>query len=539
MSLRNRIVLPLVLLSLAVLGACGGNGGNNFTNPNPPPSGSFSNSNLNGTYVFSVGGIDSQGAPYALAGTFTADGNGGISGGAVDVNDADLSAPVPNSALTSSSYKVSVDGRGQATLNISSLGAVTLDFVLQDSSHGLVMESDTNATGSGSLDLQTAGVSPAGTYAFSMAGFEYVSFVTANPFATVGNFTVGSGGAITGTEDFNDNQFAFTNQALTGSVVLGPSSTPSTTLSTSFSSNNLGLPSLTFDVIPISATHLKFVEMDAGANLIGDAFAQTSTTLPTGNLAFTLAGTFPTTSGFSAAGGFLVTDGAGNITSASTADANNSGSVSPGPIGFSGSYTAAGTGRYTLSLSSFTDGIAYVAYPFTGGVFLLETDNSGSMSGAAYPQTDQTLAASEGYALNFTGANLSAGVEVDDIAEFQTDSAAANVTGVVDENFQPGGGPTLGLALSGTSTTPDSNGRGQLAANAGNNSVSTLNGGFGLTYYAVDGTTFPFIETDANGQVTMGAFLKQDATASSAQLAHPHLYVRSLIRSSKAWRKKK
>ena len=94
MSLRNRIILPLALLSLAALAACGGSG-NNTINPTPPPSGGFSSSNLNGTYVFSVGGIDSQGAPYALLGTFTANGQGGITGGAVDVNDV-LSAPIPN-----------------------------------------------------------------------------------------------------------------------------------------------------------------------------------------------------------------------------------------------------------------------------------------------------------------------------------------------------------------------------------------------------------------------------------------------------------
>jgi hypothetical protein len=531
MSLRNRIILPLALLSLAALAACGGSG-NNTINPTPPPSGGFSSSNLNGTYVFSVGGIDSQGAPYALLGTFTANGQGGITGGAVDVNDADLSAPVPNSAISTSTYRVTVDGRGQVNLSIANLGNITLDIVLQDNSHGFVTEFDTNATGSGTLDLQTAGVSPAGTYAFSMAGSDFTNGTTANPFATVGNFTVGSGGAITGLQDFSDNQFAFANQALTGAVVLGPSSTPATVLSTSFAT-------LTFDAIPISPTHLKLIEMDAGSNLLGDAFAQTSTTISTGALAFTLEGTFPSTNSFSAAGGFMVTDGAGNFTTASTVDANTGGSVSPAAISFSGSYTAAGTGRYTLSLSTFTDGTAYVAYPFNGGIFLLEIDNSGSMSGAAYPQSSTTLAASEGYALNFTGANLPSQVEVDDIAEFKTDSSAATLTGAVDENFQPGGGPTQGLALNGTSITPDSNGRGQLSATAGNSSASTLNGGFGLTYYSVDGTTFPFIETDANGQVTSGVFVKQDVTASSAQITAPHLFVKSAVRANKAWRKKK
>src|ERR1700751_4830471 len=122
MSLRNRLVLPLALSALALLAACGG--GNGTINPTPPPSGSFSNSNLNGTYVFSVGGIDSQGAPYALLGTFTANGQGGITGGAVDVNDADLSAPIANASLASSSYRISVDGRGTVNLSITNLGNI-------------------------------------------------------------------------------------------------------------------------------------------------------------------------------------------------------------------------------------------------------------------------------------------------------------------------------------------------------------------------------------------------------------------------------
>jgi hypothetical protein len=365
-----------------------------------------------------------------------------------------------------------------------------------------------------------------------MGGSDFSNGTTANPFVTVGNFTVGSGGAITGLQDVSDNQFAFPNMPLTGALVLGPSTTPATVFTTTFGS-------LTFDVIPISATHLKFIEMDATADLVGDAFAQTSSSLAAGTLAFTLEGTYPTTSGFSAAGGFMVTDGAGNIVTTSTVDANNSGSVSPAPIPFSGTYTAAGTGRYTLTLSSFTNGTAYVAYPFTGGAFLMEIDNSGSMSGAAYTQTASSLAASEGYGLNFTGGNLVDGVEVDDIAEFKTDSAAATITGAVDENFQPGGGPSLGLALSGTITTPDSNGRGQLSATAGSSSATTLNGGFGLTYYSVDGTSFPFIETDPNGQVAAGVFVKQDPSATPGLVPHAPMFVKSSLHPNKAWRKKK
>ncbi len=163
MSLRNRLIFPTVLSALAMLASCGGNGASPIVNPTPPPTGSFSAANLNGTYVFSVSGIDLQGAPYVVAGTLTANGQGGITGGIIDVNDAALSAPVANSSINSNgTYKVGVDGRGQAAFGTSVLGTINLDFVLQDSTHGFVTQFDGNATGSGSLDLQAAGVTPDG-----------------------------------------------------------------------------------------------------------------------------------------------------------------------------------------------------------------------------------------------------------------------------------------------------------------------------------------------------------------------------------------
>ncbi|HWJ46090.1 MAG TPA: hypothetical protein VNS62_00465, partial [Candidatus Udaeobacter sp.] len=60
MSLRTRLILPVILSSLALLAACGGGGSSNPP-VNPPPSGSFSNGNLSGNYVFSVTGTASSG----------------------------------------------------------------------------------------------------------------------------------------------------------------------------------------------------------------------------------------------------------------------------------------------------------------------------------------------------------------------------------------------------------------------------------------------------------------------------------------------
>src|SRR5215472_17185701 len=298
----NRLVLPAVLAALAILSSCG-SGSSGTTNPVAPPTGSFSNSNLNGTYVFSVSGIDVTGLPYAVAGTLAANGSGGITAGTIDVNGADITnssgtpTPVADSPITgNSSYKVNVDGRGQIALATSPLGTITLDFVLQDSSHGLLTEFDTNATGSGTLDLQST-ATPSGPYAFNLSGSDFSNGTAANPFATIGNFTVGSGGAITGLEDFNDNGIAYPNDSLTGTVVAGPSATPATVLATSTFT-------LTFDVFVIDSTHLKFIEMDAGSNLVGDAYAATSATMPTGTLAFTLAGSYPAANTVSAAAGF-------------------------------------------------------------------------------------------------------------------------------------------------------------------------------------------------------------------------------------------
>ena len=86
-------------------------------------------------------------------------------------------------------------------------------------------------------------------------------------------------------------------------------------------------------------------------------------------------------------------------------------------------------------------------------------------------------------------------------------------------------GTAFGVALSGTYTAPSSNGRGQIVANAGNNSNFTLNGGFALTFYPVDGTTFPFIETDS-GQVAAGVFVLQNPTAgATGAIAKPHMFI--------------
>ena len=545
MSVRNGIVLLLALSMLLFLAACGN--GNTITNPVAPPSGNFGNGNLKGTYVFSASGTDANGYPFAMLGTFTANGNGGITAGAIDINDTEFpNGPLANSPINNNStYSIGPDGRGLVTLGVpgnpfgSPSGAnIILDCVLADSTQGLVTAFDTNYSGSGSFDLQASGAAAAGSYAFSLSGVSSGGSL----YATVGNFAL-SGGAFSGLDDLNESGLVnYADQALTGSLTLGPSSTPSTTFDTAAFNG-------VFDTVAVDSTHLKLIEMDPTATLSGDAYSQSTTTIAAGTLAFTLDGIAASGAPL-AAGGFMVTDGAGNITSASTEDYNNGGSASSNPDPFSATYTAAGTGRYTLAnFVTFVPGNAtFVAYPSSGGLLLLEDDSIGNITfGAAYPQTaGATFAASQGYALNLSAINLGAETgtasEVDDIAEFTADSSGATVTGIIDENSPSGsgaGGPNGDLPLDGNYAGPDSTGRGQISASAGNQNSgqSTLNGGFLINFYTVDGTTFPFIEMDS-GQVGAGIFLLQNPSGSSAAIARSHMFVpRPVIRPHVAKKK--
>jgi hypothetical protein len=533
MSVRNATVLLLALSTLLFLAACGSSGSSPAT-PVAPPSGAFSNSNLNGTYVFSISGVDSNADPYAMVGTLTANGSGGngkggITGGTFDINDGAGGFQPGASINSNSTYSIGQDGRGEAMIgtNISTLPNITFDFVLSSSSHGLITEFDSFGSGSGTLDLQASGVTPSGSYAFSLSG---AASNSGSPWATVGNFTV-SGGTFSGSDDFNESDLAFSGSTITGSLALGPSATPATTLAV-VSSSSSSVFNGTFDAVAIDATHLKFIEMDATATLSGDAYSQTSPTIAAGTLAFTLAGAE------FGAGGLMTTNGTGGITG--TEDYNVGGTTvssqtSPVPFGAAYAVDPTNAGRYTLSsFTTFEGGSLYAAYPSSGGLLLLEIDGSGISVGAAYPQTaGATFAAPQGYAMNLSGTNI-AGVgngvvEVDDIAELAAASGGTLSSGIIDENYAPTGSQTLGIALSGGSYgTIGSGGRYGISATAGNSKTSTLNGGFNLTFYAVDGTTFPFVELDS-GQVSTGLIVLQNTSASSPAVAKPMFVVRPLI----------
>jgi len=518
MSVRNTLGLSLTLLTLALLAGCG----SSSPTPVAPPSGGFSASNLNGTYVFSSTGLDASGEFLAMAGTVVANGSGKITGGTIDIVGLDVAPTTPIAQpISAGTYTVTADGRGQIKL-----GVVTLDFVLTSSAHGLITEFDGNGSGSGTIDLQSSVTLAqlAGSYAFSLSGADN----SGEPVATAGSFTLDTTGDVTGgVQDFNDDGFVYYAQTiLSGTATLGTGTGPgSITLNNTLTGSTLS--TLTFDYYPIDATHMKLIETDYNQILAGDAFSQTGATIPTGAMVFTVAGLG--TEGGVAAGGLMTSDGTGNFSNG-LEDVNNAGSVSPAQLPFSGTLDAGASGpvggRVLVNMSGFTPAIQFVMYPSSGGLLMLETDGLAITSGAAYAQTSQTFAASEGYGLNLSAFNTG-GFEEDDIAEFATTASA--FSGIVDIN-DAGVGTYFSKSFSSTTyTPPDGTGRGYAATiESGNSFISYL-------FYVVNTSTVLILETDSN-QIGAGT-IELQGTPGGAQariaLVHPSMRSRSALRANK------
>ncbi len=502
MSVRKGIAPLLALTMLAFLVACGGSSSPKVV---PPPGGGFNNTSLNGTYVFSTSGVDASGFFTTIVGSFTAQG-GSISGGTLDLVSADPNVLVnPNVPITSSTYRITADGRGQTTLN-ASIGPIGLDFVLTSTSHGLITEFDANGTGSGTIDLQSNAIAQTAITALSFSLTGTGPGPSYSPSATVGSVTLNASGGVTA--GIQDSQ-ATTGQSIgtTSFITVGTGTTPGT-------AQLITTGTYKFDVYAIDSTHLKFIETDGLLFTSGDAYTP-ATSIPSGTLAFTMSG-FDTTSNPLALGGLLPASSTGTIT-AGLEDYNDGGNVNQVTT-VAGSFAALSGGRSVLTLNNFVNGAAsdlpgsytFAAYPITSngvtGIQLLEIDGLGVTTGSAFLQSSVSLGASQGYGLNLSAVNSGNGsgaFEEDDIAQFTTTSSG--FSGIVDINDE--GNTTFDQALSGSLTAPDSTGRGTATTTEHGNAFISY------AFYVVNSSTILFLETDTN-QIGAGIFELQNASAS-------------------------
>jgi hypothetical protein len=513
----NRLLLPFAIGLALLVSACGGGSSSNTTPP--PVAVGFTNASLNGQYAFEMSGTDSNGRFIARVGTFTASGSGTITAAIEDVNDAGTASFVQ---FTGGTYSIGTDGRGTLTLTGGGTlgGGLGLNIALSSTKAGLAVQTDGNATSSGSFDLQTASAfslpSITGTYAFDLAGIDGVGA----PLSLVGEFGMnGAGGLTGGLVDTNDGSAA---------APVGPTALSVSTFqmdATFGASNGRGLATINGQTLAfyiVDGTRLRMIEGNDTtlAATVGDAFQQ-SGTIPTqasalsGNFAFII-------SAAAVAGNFgniarvgSAAFNAGALSSVSLDD-NNSGKYSKA-TGDAGTYTidSAGSGRGTLTFTDSSLGtFSYVFYLFSPTqAVVLETSNAviGAGSMSAQPSSISTASLAGNYAFNWSGVTIPSsgniGFEEDFVGQYALSSAGA-ISGTVDFTELGSTSTPLftGVPLTGTFNAGGT-GRNtyQVKASPGNGAPSvTIN----FAAYVVNGNTVYVVTTDST-RVTAGSVTAQ------------------------------
>lgn len=349
---------------------------------------------LSGNYTFLVQGYNSSGS-VVMAGSFTADGSGNVTGGLADVNQT---SGVTTAVPLTGSYTVSSDNTGSVTLTSPSSETTfaTLQFALNSSGSQatLVGTDGAGMRGWGTMDRQTAAPSTAslkGNYAFSLSGAD----AQGGRYALAGRFHAnGAGGISAGVLDSNDGGSLGTEVPFTGS----------------YSVSSAGRGILTADT-PDGAMHWAFymagpkqlilVSTDsrfAAPAAVGEAQAQAmgksaggfSTASLDGTSVISLAGTAAGGTGSDVQAGLVTFDGSGGFHY--SIERNDGGTVNK--LSGSGTYSVEPDGRVTMWLpSNSTPLVAYLEAPNQGMVVGTGSGvSSGNLSAQAPgPYSDTSL----------------------------------------------------------------------------------------------------------------------------------------------------
>lgn len=300
----------------------------------------FSNAALAGSFAFSISGIDAGGNPLAVAGNFTSDAAGNITG-IDDSNDAGTA--LTNDPLTGT-IPVAANGRGTATLN-TGRGALTFAYYVVDATHLKLAEVDTQFALGGDAFRQTGPFSNAsisGSSAFTIAGADNLA---GGPFAGGGVLTTDGAGNISpnSVADFNDVGTLNANINFAGTYTVAANGRGTLSMVTT------PLGTLNFIVYP-SSGGLLMLETDVRFATGGTALQQT-TPLSNASLSGTYGLNFTGvgTNGEIDSIAEFTADGASKVSG--IIDLNNTGAVTFGqPL--SGTFSVTSSGRATLTATT-------------------------------------------------------------------------------------------------------------------------------------------------------------------------------------------
>jgi len=339
------------------------------------------------SYTFNLSGSGSS-SSFATVGTVSLSATGSVTAGVQDINDGGL--PTLNSPISTSSFVAVGTGTTPGTASIvTSLGTFNFNVYVIDATHIKFIENDSASTGlllSGDAYTAATTLPASATLAFTMAGFDSAS----SPLAMGGIFPIDANSNVLagGLEDFNDGIIVGQDATFGGgfSPISGGRSVLTLTTFVNGAANAVA-GTYTFAAYPFTSngvTGIQLLEIDNSATIgfngvtQGAAFVQTSTTLAaTQGYGFDLSAI--NIGGIT--GAFEEDDIAEFVTSSSgftgLVDINDEGSFS-NPQTLSGTYTAAGTGRYTATTTEHGNPfVGYTFYVVNGSTYLvLETDNN-------------------------------------------------------------------------------------------------------------------------------------------------------------------
>jgi hypothetical protein len=366
------------------------------------------NSKLNGHYAFLFGGYDGDGN-VAMAGRFTADGNGYITAGVADYNFSSAIFVTTN-LLFSGTYSIEADNRGSMNITVSGPNAFpsgfsqTFSFALGSfnggiATRGRVIELDNEqiwATGILAKQDPTAFSTAAitGGYAFGLSGTASSGF----PLNAIGRFTATGGSLSAGLTDVyglglteSGSGTVSAGLRLSFSGVYQVSAYGRGTAVLTFTAQDPAFSNFAFYVV--SASELLFIETDTcqsgictfKGGISGEALQQSGGSFTTASLngpaVFNL-----TAAGINATGGRVavgqeIFDGMGNLTGIQ--DKNSSGVITSAQR-FSGTYAvdADGLGRGEIAQGGVQESF-YLASPGRG--FIIDTN--GFNEGKFEPQS--------------------------------------------------------------------------------------------------------------------------------------------------------
>ena len=455
----------------------------------------FGTQSLQGPYAFTISGKNSAGM-YSRAGSFVADGAGGIQGGLEDVNNAGVVATTQSFTGT---FTVGVDGRGTLQFG-DGLNPSIFRIALASNAQAQIISFDAAGTAIGEASLQDRSAFKAtalnGTYVFDFFGQDS----SGSAISEIGQFFAdGQGGISLGLEDINDKG-SLSQPTFTGTYSVPANSTTGRGAAQVVTSSG----TFNYAFYMVSRGAAKFVSIDASPapavagvlqqQLPGNHFSASTLN---GTFGFLIAGA--NSAGDIATAGIFSPMGDGTL-NAGVLDENNNGAVTPNQT-FTGTYAVASSGRGTATFSATNRTYTFVFYLTAANNAVFQETDSAIVSDGAFTQQAAgpfTAASVQGnYAVGWGGA--AAGTTQVIAGQFGLDASANVTAGSLDISTQPGT-QTSAEAVTGTLTLGGA-GRNVLTLNP-----ATDNRNFAV--YIISGTRMFSVGIDA-GRLATGAMLKQ------------------------------